>query len=58
MWVLSVLIGVDPFHYQALQDWLVDWFEAVTSQLTAHSAASSLALLRFLPSYQYLAAKV
>ena len=28
------------------------------SQLTAHSAASSLALLRFLPSYQYRAANV
>ena len=28
------------------------------SQLTAHSAASSLALLRFFPSYQYRADKV
>ncbi|KAK4093216.1 hypothetical protein Purlil1_2373 [Purpureocillium lilacinum] len=44
--------------YQEPHDWL-DAFElAALSQLNAHSAASSLALLRFLPSYQYLASTV
>lgn len=46
------------FRHQLPQDWLVDWPVAETSHVTAHSAASSRALLRFLPSYQYLAANV
>lgn len=57
MAVLERLLPVAATHHE-FQDELAEWVLATPSQVTAHSAASSLALLRFLPSYQYLASTV
>lgn len=54
----AVEIAVAVMVYQVLQFRTWEALLEVLNQFKAHSAASSLALLRFFPSYQYRAARV
>lgn len=54
----AVEIAVAFIIHQVLQFCAWEALLEVLSQFRAHSAASSLALLRFFPSYQYRAARV